>query len=85
LKVFCRRLEILLKRVGAMSQTTADSTDTGRFLKLSEAASMVGIGKTTFYAAIRRGDLRVVHLGRSIRIRATELDAWLSCHEDPAR
>jgi hypothetical protein len=36
----CRRLEILVRRVGAMTQTTADPTDSGRFFKLSEAASI---------------------------------------------
>ena len=80
----CRRLEDLLRRLEMLAQPAGASGQPGHCMKVSEAARLVGISKSAIYGAIRRGELRVVRLGRSRRIRAAELDAWVADHETPA-
>ena len=44
----------------------------------AEAASALGVCRATIYNLITRGELRVIKLGRSTRITASELDRLLS-------
>ncbi|WP_448642860.1 helix-turn-helix domain-containing protein [Geodermatophilus sp. URMC 63] len=46
-------------------------------LTSEEAAKVLGVGRTTVYALMRRGDLRPVHIGRSCRISQAELDRYV--------
>ena len=42
-----------------------------------EAASTVKLCEKSLYLAVRRGELRAVKLGRSIRYRLADLQAWV--------
>jgi excisionase family DNA binding protein len=42
------------------------------------AAARLGVGRTTLFALIRRGDLRVIRLGRRTLIREADLVAFLA-------
>jgi len=45
---------------------------------ISDAARVLGIGRTTFYKLIEDGDIHVVHIGRAVRVPVTELDAFVT-------
>lgn len=53
-------------------EATADQV----LLTVEQAAKRLALGRTTLYALIRQGDLRSVHVGRSVRIRAADLAAF---------
>lgn len=42
-----------------------------------EAAEVLRIGRTTVYALMKSGELRLVHIGRSCRISQAELDRYV--------
>lgn len=44
---------------------------------LLEAGRLTGLCSETIARACRRGELRHAKVGRAIRIRPTDLDAWL--------
>jgi excisionase family DNA binding protein len=46
-------------------------------LRVPEAASVLGVGRSTVYELINAGELRAVHIGRSIRIPTSALLAWV--------
>ncbi|MBM3465953.1 MAG: helix-turn-helix domain-containing protein [Armatimonadetes bacterium] len=46
-------------------------------LKLSEAARLLSLGRTTVYAMVASGELPVVHIGRAVRIPAAALAVWV--------
>lgn len=45
---------------------------------ISEACVVSSIGRTTLYAAIKRGDLKTRKVGRRTLITAHELVSWLN-------
>lgn len=47
----------------------------------AEAARLVGIGRTTLYAAISSGELSSLKLGKRRLIVVAALRAWLQGHE----
>lgn len=46
------------------------------FLRVHEAAVAIGVGRTTLYRAISRGDLPVRRLGQTILIPVEALQRW---------
>ena len=44
----------------------------------AEAAHLLGVGKTTLFALIARGELRSLKLGHSRRIRHADLEAFVA-------
>ncbi|TFV78578.1 DNA-binding protein [Blastococcus sp. CT_GayMR19] len=42
-----------------------------------EAATVLGIGRKTVYALMKRGELRAVHIGRSCRISQAEVASYV--------
>jgi len=46
-------------------------------LRISDAANVLGIGRTTLYKLIDDGDINVVHIGRAVRVPVTELHAFV--------
>lgn len=46
-------------------------------LKISEVCAASRCGRTTIYAAIKRGDLRVRKLGKSTLVLEEDLRKWL--------
>ena len=46
-------------------------------LRPTEAAELIGMGRAKTYDLIRTGDLPSVRIGKSIRVPARELRAWV--------
>ncbi|MCZ7535704.1 MAG: helix-turn-helix domain-containing protein [Acidimicrobiia bacterium] len=46
-------------------------------LTVREAATTLSIGRSTLYELISAAEIEVVHIGRSVRIPASELDAFV--------
>ena len=46
-------------------------------ITVEEAARLLRIGRGTAYAMAARGELPVVKMGRSVRVRRDRLDRWL--------
>jgi excisionase family DNA binding protein len=46
-------------------------------LRVPEAAWRLGLSRSTVFALIAAGELRVVKVGRAVRIPSTELIAWI--------
>jgi excisionase family DNA binding protein len=55
-------------------------------LRIPDAARALGIGRTTFYKLIDDGDIRVVRIGRAVRVSPAELHAFVArCNGDVVR
>jgi excisionase family DNA binding protein len=63
----------------AVSDATTSSLLVVRPLLVSveQAAGLLGIGRTTLYELIRRGDVRPIRIGRCVRIPRRELEAFV--------
>ncbi len=48
-----------------------------------EAATVLGVGRTTIYALMKAGELRPVHIGRSCRLARAELERYVRCLGSP--
>ena len=48
---------------------------------IPEAAREAKIGKSTLYLLAQRGEIPVVRIGRSVRVRRETLRRWISDHE----
>ena len=48
-----------------------------RFLTVREVADLMRVSTMTVYRLIRQGDLRATRVGRSYRLRESEVDAYL--------
>ena len=46
-------------------------------LRLNEVMTELGIGRTKAHALVWAGDLSVVRIGRAIRVRRSDLDAYI--------
>lgn len=51
------------------------------FLTITDVAQMLHLSTTTIWRHVRRGDLKAIKIGRSYRIRRTDLDALLLAAE----
>jgi excisionase family DNA binding protein len=49
-----------------------------RLVTIAVAARLLGVGRTTIYELIARGDIDTVHIGRSARVPVCSLDAFVS-------
>jgi excisionase family DNA binding protein len=47
-------------------------------LKVTEAARRLSIGRTQMYKLINTGEIRAVRIGRSRRIRVSDLEAYVA-------
>lgn len=47
-------------------------------LKVSEAAELVGLGRSKLYELMQEGEVPVVRIGRSVRIPASGLREWVA-------
>ncbi len=45
--------------------------------RIPEAASRLGLSRSTLYELIAAGELRVIKVGRAVRIPAADLVAWV--------
>jgi excisionase family DNA binding protein len=52
--------------------------DRGRLLlTVQDIQDELRIGRSSVYALIRSGQLATIHIGRSVRVPRTSLEAWL--------
>jgi excisionase family DNA binding protein len=56
----------------------AQSFAKARFLTVQEVAGMLRVSSMTVYRLIKAGDLPAVRVGRSFRVRDTDVDAYLA-------
>ena len=56
-----------------------------RLLKIIEAASRAGIGRSLGYEFVRSGEWPSVKIGRALRIPVALLDEWIDAKEQEAR
>lgn len=49
----------------------------GRFLTVQEVADLVRVSSMTVYRLIKAGELPAVRVGRSFRVRESDVDAYL--------
>jgi excisionase family DNA binding protein len=52
-------------------------TESRLLLRVHEAADKLAISKTAFEALRRAGAIRVVHIGRSVRVPVSEVDEYV--------
>ena len=50
-----------------------------RLYTVVEAAQLLGLGRSTMYELVRRGDVASVRLGRKVLITPSTLEALLGC------
>ncbi|MCH2164227.1 MAG: helix-turn-helix domain-containing protein [Marinovum sp.] len=62
-----------------------DATNTNQHSPIAvspdEAARLAGIGRTTLYAAVAKGDLPSIKIGTRRLIRVDAIHAWLARNE----
>lgn len=56
---------------------TDERTERTQLYRVSEAAELLGIGRTSVYALLKSGELRSVRVGRSRRITSADLDRFI--------
>jgi putative molybdopterin biosynthesis protein len=57
--------------------TQTPTRDGTVLLSPADAARMAAVSRDTIYRLVDRGDLRAVHVGRQLRIREADFDAYL--------
>ncbi len=57
-------------------------TGAGRLLRIEDVAEQLTISRSMAWKLVAGGELRSVRIGRSVRVRPVDLEAYLS---DPAR
>ena len=50
---------------------------------IEETAGVLGVGRTTVYGLVDKGELQLVHIGRRGLITADSLDAYIERLSDP--
>lgn len=56
---------------------TDQRTNRNQLYRVTEAAEVLGIGRTSVYALLKSGALRPVNVGRSRRITSIDLDRFI--------
>lgn len=53
-----------------------------RLLKVSEVASILGLGLSTIYLLIRRNELPCIRFGRAVRVRTDDVEKFIEANAD---
>lgn len=48
-----------------------------QLLTVKEACRLLNVSRSLLWKARKRGELRAVYLGRAVRFRLSDLEAWL--------
>ncbi len=62
---------------GRKGSAVAQSSATARFLTVQEVADLMRVSTMTVYRIIKSGELPAVRVGRSFRVRDTDVDTYL--------
>jgi excisionase family DNA binding protein len=65
----------------ALMAVTLSPPPDQEFLTITDVAQMLHLSTTTIWRHVRRGDLKALKIGRSYRIRRSDLDALLAAAE----
>ena len=65
--------------------TRARSAIDPLLLTIPEAAQVLAVGRTTMYELIGTGEIRLVRIGRSVRVSIATLEDFVAEREDEAR
>ena len=57
--------------------SSTETRTVGLLLRIPEAAQLLAIGRSTVYELIAVGHLETVHIGRSVRITAASIEAFV--------
>ncbi len=52
-------------------------TDDRLLLRLPEVAARLGLGRSTVYELIQRGELPIIRVGRAVRVPVASLRRWV--------
>jgi len=74
-----RALSVVMNETNETTQPEDRTNDEGTVLLLTmiDAARALSIGRTTMYELVAAGEIGVVHIGRSVRIPADALHAFV--------
>lgn len=62
-----------------MTPPMTDVPTTPRLLlRIEEAAEALAVSRTTLYGLLRSGDIPVLRIGRSVRVRPAALEAYVA-------
>jgi excisionase family DNA binding protein len=53
------------------------NSDRTILLTIRDTCELLGIGRSTLYRLIDRGEIPVIHIGRAVRLRRSDVDAWI--------
>lgn len=56
--------------------------DTPMLVTIKTTAGMLGVGRSTVYELIRKGELDTVHIGRACRIETAAIQRYVSSLRD---
>ena len=56
-----------------------------QLLTIRDVMNITKLGRTKIYELLRDGELPCIRIGRSVRIRRDELEAWLERRRDDKR
>ena len=56
-----------------------------RLMKCDEVASQLGVTSAYVYLLVKRGEIQAIRLGRSVRIRPLDLEAFLKSKIAPTK
>lgn len=59
-----------------------DDVPRAPFISVAQAAKLLGVGEAAIYAAVKRGDIEAVRIGKLWRIRRAPLLEQLGLPED---
>ena len=62
----------------APSASPPPSPEVPLLLRMTEAARLLGVSRSTMYQIVGSGEVPVVRLGRSVRVVRARLEAWVA-------
>ena len=76
------RVAALLAALGAREAEPQRPATDGTLLTMPQVAKRLGVPESEAYALARRGRLRVVRIGKYVRMRPADLDAFVEAQQD---
>ena len=70
---------------GGVSRMQAGAQGSPRYLRVREAAQEYGYSRSFLYQLVQKGAIRVVRVGRTVRIDRQDLETFLESHKTGGR